>query len=297
MSKSAIVAKSTRPPLAAIVSAANRASFVLRLPARADPESTRKLTSRALASSVGLTGGTSVLGVGENHAVNHTRDALQRVATHVLARARHAATGRFGLRATPGGFGTPAFGDAVEVLRVSRGSLLRERDGHASSIAIDGATLRALAAFADADLTVPFEAGHDTPPLGDIDAPLRVDVGEAVALAAWWHLGWQAIDAAVADQRDAMAIQLWPEHFDAGTSVAVGDDDGDRCNLGVSPGDGFSDEPYLYVGPWTDRRPGDESYWNAPFGAVLMRHEVEEGADALSFFRRGLDALSGGRSG
>lgn len=223
--------------------------------------------------------------------MNRTRDALQRVATHVLARARYAATGRFGLRATPGGFGTPAFGDAVEVLRVSGPVLLRERDGHASSMTIDGATLAALAEFAAADLGVPFEAGHDTPPLGDVDKPLAVDASEATALAAWWHLGWQAIDVAVADQRDAMAIQLWPEHFDAGTSVAVGNDDGDRCNLGVSPGDGFSDEPYLYVGPWTNRRPGDASYWNAPFGAVLLRHDLEAGGDALEFFRRGLDLL------
>src|SRR5689334_17790996 len=101
MSKSSIVAKSTRPPLFVIVSAASRASFVLRLSARADPDKTRKLTSRASASSVALIGGTSVLGVGENHAVNRTRDALQRVATHVLARARYAATEKFGLRATP----------------------------------------------------------------------------------------------------------------------------------------------------------------------------------------------------
>ena len=32
------------------------------------------------------------------------------MATHVLARRRHAVSGRFGLRATPGGIGTPAFG-------------------------------------------------------------------------------------------------------------------------------------------------------------------------------------------
>ena len=47
--------------------------------------------------------------------MNPTRDVLKRIATHVLARRRYAATGRFGLRATPGGFGTPAFGDTVEV--------------------------------------------------------------------------------------------------------------------------------------------------------------------------------------
>ncbi|MEZ5234096.1 MAG: hypothetical protein R2749_15505 [Acidimicrobiales bacterium] len=54
-----------------------------------------------------------------------TMEALQRVATHVLARARHIATGRFGLRATPGGFGTPSFGPEATRLRVSAGRLLR----------------------------------------------------------------------------------------------------------------------------------------------------------------------------
>ena len=90
-----------------------------------------------------------------------------------------------------------------------------------------------------------------------------------------------------------MAIQLWPEHFDAGTSVAVGEND--RCNLGASPGDGFSDEPYLYVGPNTSIRPGDAGYWNAPFGAVLSRSDVAGASDAFScgveFLRRGLELL------
>ncbi len=54
-----------------------------------------------------------------------TRNALQRVAVHVLARRRHAVTGRFGLRATPGGFGTPAFGPDEEVLRIAGDRLVR----------------------------------------------------------------------------------------------------------------------------------------------------------------------------
>ena len=224
-----------------------------------------------------------------------TRDALQRVATHVLARARFAATGRFGLRATPGGFGTPAFGDRVEVLRVAGEVLVRERDGGASAIALNGATLAGLAAFAGADLGAPFDVGRDTAPIGDPEEPLAIDADAATVLADWWHLGWRALDAAIAEAVDPMAIQLWPEHFDAGTSVAVGPREGDRCNLGVSPGDSYSDEPYLYVGPWTDDRPGDPSYWNAPFGAVLRRSELMAGPDpyatGVSFLRRGLERL------
>ncbi|MGH9262418.1 MAG: hypothetical protein ACRD08_21370, partial [Acidimicrobiales bacterium] len=38
-----------------------------------------------------------------------TRSSLHAVAEHVLAAALHRATGHIGLRATPGGFGTPRF--------------------------------------------------------------------------------------------------------------------------------------------------------------------------------------------
>jgi len=225
--------------------------------------------------------------------VNPTRDALQRVATHVLARSRYAAAGRFGLRSTPGGFGTPAFGDAVEILRVSGDGLVREREGRASTMPMNGATLADLAAFAGADLTTAFDAGKDAPPVGDRHAPLTVDAAEAARLADWWHLGWRVLDTVIAAAADAMAIQLWPEHFDAGTSVAISE--GDHCNLGVSPGDGFSDEPYLYLGPWSDQRPGDPAYWNASFGAVLHRDEVlatpDPFATGVDFFNRGLELL------
>jgi len=236
-----------------------------------------------------------------------TRLDLQRVATHVLARRRHAVSGRFGLRATPGGFGTPAFGEAIEVLRVSGMQLVREVGGDASFLSLGGACLADLAAFAGADLTRPFDAGPETPPLGDAQSPLAIDPDAAATLADWFGLGWRAVDAAGGrggvDGGSAArpsVLQLWPEHFDAGCSVAVGRGADDRCNLGVSPGDGSSDEPYLYVGPWGPERPGDPTYWNAPFGAVLPRSAVLRSAavgsaaslaTAVAFFRRGLSAL------
>ena len=67
-------------------------------------------------------------------------------------------------------------------------------------------------------------------------------------------------------------------------------------NLGASPGDGSSAEPYLYVGPWGPRRPGDPAFWNAPFGAVLGYAELRAAADpveaGLAFLRRGVELLS-----
>jgi hypothetical protein len=211
-----------------------------------------------------------------------TRGELQRVATHVLARRRHDVTGRFGLRATPGGFGTPAFGppDTVEVVRVAGTTLVHEVGGETVAVALDGSTLRSLAGVVGVDLSVEFHAGNDTPPLGDPDEPLHVDATEATAVADWFDLGWRALDAVGVPHS---TIQLWPEHFDVGCAVA------DRCNLGASPGDSFSEEPYLYVGPWAaDDRPGDPAFWNAPFGAVLRRSDL---GDPVAFFHGGLATL------
>jgi len=231
----------------------------------------------------------------KNHAVNPTRGALQRVATHVLARARFLSTGKFGLRPTPGGFGTPAFSADVEVIRVSGLTLVRERAGRSTSMPLDGSTLDQLAAFVDTDLAAPFDVGHDTPDLGDPAQPIALDGATAHVLADWWDLGAQVLDSVIATERDAMAVQLWPEHFDVGTSVAVGSDENARCNLGASPGDGYADEPYLYVGPWTAERPGDASYWNASFGAVITRAELmatdDPIATGVAFARRGVELL------
>ena len=224
-----------------------------------------------------------------------TRTELHRVATHVLARRRYSLTGRFGLRATPGGFGTPLFGDD-EVLRLDGASLLRERrvDDRAitTTHALDGATLRALAAFADVDLDAEFSAGQDTPDLGDADAPLRVDTDSVALMAEWYRRGAQAIDECVAglgDAGDAGVAQIWPEHFDLGIDVAAGSG---RTNLGVSPGDGFSAEPYLYVGPWSADRPGDAAYWNASFGALATWSKIPDAGAAAAFFGRGLGYLA-----
>jgi hypothetical protein len=227
-----------------------------------------------------------------------TRNSLHRVAVHVLARRRHEASGRFGLRATPGGFGTPSFGstDAPEVLRVTGTTLVHEVGSDVRSMPIAGATLTALAAFAGADLAAEFTAGDETPPLGDPDEPLAADEAAAGAVAAWFDLGWRALDAIVATASAPSAIQLWPEHFDAACTVAVGPGPDDRANIGASPGDGFSPEPYLYVGPWGDDRPGEPGFWNAPFGASLGRsHVVSSGVDgvgeASAFLRRGIERL------
>src|SRR5215210_1234362 len=54
--------------------------------------------------------------------------ALHQVAVHVVARARQQATGRFSLRVTSGGFGTPELRPDSWRVRVSNGTLLVEAD-------------------------------------------------------------------------------------------------------------------------------------------------------------------------
>lgn len=225
-----------------------------------------------------------------------TRTTLHRVATHVLARRRYEVTGRFGLRVTPGGIGTPAFGEAVESVRIAGASLVRETIDGSSYLPIDGASLHALATFAGADIDDSFSAGADTPPLGDVDLPLTLDRAEAETAMGWFAYGWRVLDAVLAGlPADAApaSLQLWPEHFDIGTNVGVGGDR--RTNLGASLGDAEGDEPYLYVGPWDDDRPGDPAYWNAPFGAVLRRPTVDQAEDSfaagVAFLQAGVDAL------
>jgi hypothetical protein len=87
-------------------------------------------------------------------AAERTRAHLRRVAVHLPARKRKAASGHLGLRATPGGFGTPAFGPAAapEVLRVDGATLVQEIGDAARCFPLDGASLRSLAAGVRADL-------------------------------------------------------------------------------------------------------------------------------------------------
>lgn len=229
------------------------------------------------------------------------RVTLQRVAVHVLTRARSQAVGRIGLVPSPGGIATPAFGDDATVVRLAAASLVVDRGGDSSSTPLVGATLRSLAEAAGADLDVDLDAGHDTPPIGDVDAALRVDPVSLDVLGAWLAVGWQVIDAVLAtDATLAPArTQLWPEHFDVGTTVSFGPGDEDRANLGASPGDASHPDPYLYVGPWGPRRPGDPAYWNVPFGAVLGYAELTGTDDPIAtgeaFLRTGLDQLRGNR--
>ncbi len=201
-----------------------------------------------------------------------SRHSLHRIAVHVVARSRVAASGRFSLRLTPGGFGTTDLAPDGRRVRVSASNLVVESDapGEASarSIGINGSSLAQLAAFAGVDLSEPLDVGHDTPPVGDADAPIDFGAEGDGVVIAWFGLLAAILDLVLAELPASAAAtlpRLWPEHFDVAIEAQAHADR--RVNLGGSPGDGFSNEPYLYIGPWTADRPGDAAFWNAPFGA------------------------------
>ena len=213
-----------------------------------------------------------------------TREALRRLAVYVLSPARKAVTGRIGLQSTPGGFGTPVFG-ADEQLRVDGASLVRRRGDHTEEVTIT--SLAAAAAFAGVTLSEDPGVGSDLPGLGDPESLLAVSPAAVSALAAWYEFSTSVLETFRAELnaagRECSAVQLWPEHFDLGCGV-------DGINFGCSPGDGYSAEPYVYVGPW-EMSGHDGEFWNAPFGAALhfkpLLASQSQGEEALSFLRRG----------
>ncbi|MEZ5411620.1 MAG: hypothetical protein R2761_26540 [Acidimicrobiales bacterium] len=228
-----------------------------------------------------------------------TRTALHRLAAYVIAPARHAATGRFGLRWTLGGFGTPFFTDARtggtgtsdttgtgtgttgtgthtggtgtgagrdRQIRVVGTTLVDQRGGAGGEVRTTPiTTLADAAAFLDAAIAADVAAEHDTPPVGDRHEPLAPEPAAAAFLGAWFGMGVAALEALRADPAtvDPTRPQLWPGHFDPAIEAGDGDH---RASYGASPGDPASgDRPYLYVSVWyPDRLALDHS---SPDGA------------------------------
>jgi hypothetical protein len=215
-----------------------------------------------------------------------TRESLRALACYVISPARKRRTGRIGLRPTGDGFGTPPFDDGTRI--VVRGNrLIVEADDSERSVAIT--TLRAAAAFLDLQLSADPGVGHDLP-LYQPDVDLDVDEPSSQWLGRWYAFGAGQLDRLRANVEGATVseAQLWPEHFDLAVTL---DADGDAVNVGFSPGDRDTAEPYVYVGPH-DRAGLDGDYWNAPFGALLPYTDLQRASDpgslAAAFVDEGL---------
>jgi len=184
------------------------------------------------------------------------------LAEDVLKPARERVTGRFGLRALPGGFGTAPYGDITQ-------------------LHVDGT-----------DLVTREGTTVTRKPIGGIDPAC------AAALASWFAFGAGVLEelrAETALEHDPTPPQVWPEHFDV--AIELGSEArGIRAGYGASPGDELHAEPYLYVVPWSAAA-ADGALWNATAftGAELSYAELIAGDDrraaALQFFRSRRDDL------
>lgn len=226
-----------------------------------------------------------------------TRLALHRLAAYVIAPIRHGANGKFGLRYTLGGFGTPFFADDRQI-RVVGDELIDQRGDQVRTAPIT--TLAAAACFLGTEIDPETAAEHDSPAVGDVDAPLGVGVSASRFLGEWFGMAFAALemfrhdDTSVAPSRP----QLWPGHFDP--AIEEGDDD-HRASYGASPGDPAIDEPYLYVSLWWPDRLAidtDDPAWNAPgfTGSVLRLSDFPTGDPvevAADFYRRSRDRATG----
>lgn len=224
-----------------------------------------------------------------------SRDDYHRLAYAVVSNARKQATGKFGLRYTRGGFGTPFFGNDEQV-RVEGTQLIRQAGNQATTTTIT--TLAAAAEFVGT-VANDEQAEGDTVALGDVDRPLDVRQEVGQFLGDWFGFGTSVLEETRLLGRhpahDTGRVQIWPGHFDP--AMEIGNAEAQRrATYGASPGDASSAEPYLYVGPWGDLDPS-EPFWNATgfTGASLAYADLLSADDprekALTFFRRGFDLL------
>jgi hypothetical protein len=223
------------------------------------------------------------------------RDQLHQLAFYALAPARYAVEERMGLRATPGGFGTPQYDGRVS--RVEGNLLVQESGGNVATQAIT--TIRGAAEFFGVDYDVDwFTEFKDPLPPMDPDRPLKVDEAPAAALGQWFAFGFEILEQlgghGVASD-DVSEIQLWPEHFDP--AIEMGSEpEGRKASYGASPGDRDHIEPYLYVSAWSDID-REDPFWNdrsfngasLPFTALLEAED--QGRVALEFFLEGYRIL------
>src|SRR5690242_12591162 len=197
-----------------------------------------------------------------------TRRSLHAVAELLLAGPQYAESGTIKLSPMLNGFGCIAAPGA----RVKDGDLLvGTRSAH-----LDGRSIAEIGlelALEPRSLADVYSDCVDLP----LDQILSVDSEAADRIADAFETGAAALREFAPDSTPV----LWPEHFDLGITVA-------EVNYGVSPGDGFLDVPYAYVGPWSlDGVRGD--FWNAPFGAALPLSDID---NLAFFFSQGAELLT-----
>jgi hypothetical protein len=196
-----------------------------------------------------------------------TRRAWHGVAELVLAGPQYRASGTIRLRVAPGGFATTD----EPALAVSHDLLVTK----AGQVGLDGATCADLASAIGAPVGPPEGLYHGGSGVAAGEV-LRFDPDALAVLGDAFTTG----DHALRTFAPAITPVLWPEHFDVSVTV-------EEVTYGVSPGDDYLDEPYVYVGPLTPRT---GPFWNAPFGAAVPLATLTTVAAVVDFFTTGRDS-------
>ena len=195
-----------------------------------------------------------------------SRRSWHGVAELLLAGPQYRQSQTIRLRITPGGFATVAEPD----LRVEGTTLVIEGE----RVALAGHTCAGLSVLTGAPAGGPTDLYRDGSGV-DPDEALHFDDDAIAVLAGALELGDTALRTLAPDQTPV----LWPEHFDVGINVG-------EVNYGISPGDGYLDEPYAYVGP---RQHQQGTFWNAPFGAARPIAQLSDVDAVVAFLAEARD--------
>ncbi len=200
-----------------------------------------------------------------------TRHSQHGLAELVLAGPRYLAGGSLRLRT--GSDGIRTWDDPP--VRLSRGELVVG----AHRIAVSGLTFAAAAAAVGLTAQPLDHVYHDGPHVTP-DELVALDPDDLAVLEDALARG----DAALRAFSPTTEPILWPEHFDVAITL-------DDVNYGVSPGDGYHDLPYAYVGP---HQVPTGAFWNAPFGASRPITDLPDVAAVAAFFDEGTREASAG---
>jgi hypothetical protein len=200
-----------------------------------------------------------------------TRHSLHGLAELVLAGPRYAAGGSMRLRA--GSDGIRPWDDPPLLLAGE------ELVAGTTRVSLHGSTYAAVADHVGLVAHPLDDVYHDGPHVSP-DEVITLDPTQVQVVLEALGRGDRALRAFSPSAEPV----LWPEHFDVAITV-------DDVNYGVSPGDGYLDQPYAYVGP---HGPRTGAFWNAPFGASRPLDDVAEVAALVAFFAEGADTAARG---